>query len=81
MTIRYTDAVTSVADDLRRQTIARVLAMPIPTRIALALSLGDDDLEVFRRASGLERSAALRRVRAGRQRGRSPSTCAAGHCA
>lgn len=68
---------TSVADDLRRQTIARVLAMPVAGRINLSLSLGDDDLAVFMLASGLERSVALRRLRAGRQRGRTPCTCAA----
>jgi hypothetical protein len=38
---------TSVADDLRARTIARVLALPVHARIALALSLGDDDLDVF----------------------------------
>ena len=40
-------------NDLRRQTIARVLDMPMAARIRLALSLGDDDLALFARPSGL----------------------------
>jgi hypothetical protein len=34
----------SVADDLRRQTLAHVLTLSLPARIDLALALGDDDL-------------------------------------
>ena len=73
----YTDVVPSIADDLRAQTTARVLAMPVADRIALALSLGDDDLELFARTSGLNRNAARRRLMNQRRRGRSPSACAA----
>jgi hypothetical protein len=40
------------------------------------LALGDDDLDLFVRASGLDRAEALRRLRAGRRRGRLPSRCA-----
>lgn len=72
----YTDRVNSVANDLRAATRARVLAMPPNERIALALALGDEDLERFVQASGLGRAEALRRLRAGRQRGRTPSRCA-----
>jgi hypothetical protein len=68
--------VTSVATTLRAVNIARVLAMPVAERIALALALGDDDLDLFVRASGLDRAEALRRLRAGRRRGRLPSRCA-----
>ena len=66
----------SVADGLRTRTSARVLAMTVPERIALALALGDDDLARFMRSSGLERPVALRRLRARRQEGRAPSACA-----
>lgn len=71
----YTVPVASVADDLRARTTARVLAMTVPARIALALALGDDDLDLFMRSSGLGRSGALRRLRARRQEGRTPSAC------
>jgi hypothetical protein len=51
--------------------------MPVRDRIALALSLGDDDLALFMRSSGLEAAAARQRLRNQRQRGRTPSACAA----
>jgi hypothetical protein len=70
--------VASVADDLRRQTTARVLAMPVRERIALACTLGDHDLALFVRASGLARDAARRRLRDARQQGRMPSASASG---
>jgi hypothetical protein len=66
----------SVADALRARTIAQVLAMSPGERIALALSLGDDDLELFVRTSGLERAEALERLRARRRHGRTPSRAA-----
>jgi hypothetical protein len=65
--------VRSVADDLRRQTQEHVLALPLAARVELALSLGDDDLDLFARTSGLERDEARRRLRAQRQIGRAPS--------
>jgi hypothetical protein len=63
----------SVADDLRARTSAQVLALSVPDRMALAFSLGDADLEVFARASGLDRQDALRRLRTQRSRERRPS--------
>jgi hypothetical protein len=70
--------VHSVADDLRRLTRARILEMSVPARVQLALSLGDDDLDLFVRSSGLDRADARRRLRASRARGRRlPSTAAA----
>jgi len=59
-----------VADDLRVRTLARVLEMPVAARIRLALSLGDDDLDLFVRSSGLDRADALGRLRARRAHGR-----------
>jgi hypothetical protein len=70
--------VRSVADDLRLRTIARVLAMPVNARLGLALALGDDDLDMFVRASGLAREDARRHLRAQRARGRTPSRAACG---
>ena len=70
---------TSVADALRAATVARILAMPIEDRIALALSLGDADLEAFVRGSGLPQDEALARLRESRQHGRHPSVAGARH--
>lgn len=67
---------TSVAGDLRRETIARVLAMPVVSRIQLALAIGDDDLDMFVRSSGLDRDGARRQLRARRAVGRRPSAAA-----
>ena len=72
----YTGCMRSVADALRARTITQVLAMSPGERVALALSLGDEDLELFVRTSGLERAAALERLRAGRRHGRTPSRAA-----
>ena len=65
----------SVADDLRRRTMAHVLDLTPAARIELALSLGDDDLDLFVRTSGLDRDeapqthgAAARRASAQRRR-------------
>ena len=65
----------SVADDLRASTRARVLQLPVPERVQLALALGDDDLALFSLcgSSGLDRAEALRRLRARRATGRGPS--------
>jgi hypothetical protein len=60
----------SVADDLRSGTRERVLAMTVPARIALALSLGDEDLDRFASTSGLLPHEALSILRAQRARGR-----------
>ena len=67
----------SINDDLRRQTMARVLDLPIAARIRLALALGDDDLALFARTSGLPRDEARRRLRQQRESGRTVSRAAA----
>ena len=72
----YTERMRSVADDLRASTRARVLTMPVPERIQLALALGDEDLALFVRSSGLDRADALQRLRARRAHGRCPSGAA-----
>jgi hypothetical protein len=71
----YTEVMGSVIDDLRLRTVARVLALPVHERIALACALGDYDLTLFARSNGLDRATALRRLRASRQHGRTPSAC------
>lgn len=66
----------SVADDFRRDTVQRVLAMDVPDRINLALALGAEDLARFMRASGVSRDQALRQLVAQRAAGRTPSRAA-----
>lgn len=65
-----TEAMKSVADDLRVRTSEAVLRLPLQARIALALSLGDADLDLYIRTSGLDRATALTRLRAQRSRDR-----------
>jgi hypothetical protein len=67
----------SVADALRRRTLAEVLELTPAARIELALSLGDDDLDLFVRTNGLGRDEARLRLRAQRQVGRAPSVTGA----
>lgn len=67
----------SVADDLRRDTAARVGQLSVQERIALALSLGDADLDLYIKASGKHRHEALRDLRAQRDRLRAPSCASA----
>jgi hypothetical protein len=63
-------------DFLRRRTQRDVLALSPRQRIELAFALGEDDLSLFMRVSGLSRAAALARLRAARQAGRLPSRSA-----
>ena len=74
---RYTTEVISVADDLRERTRLQVLAMSPSERIALALSLGDQDLELFMRTSRLARADALKQLCAQRANGRRHHSAAA----
>ncbi len=75
---RYTGpTMTSVADQLRARTRTYVLALPVSERIALALALGDDDLERYVRHSDLMRTDAIRRLQRQRAHGRRPSAAAA----
>ena len=60
----------SVADGLRARTAQAVNALPVRARILLALSLGDDDLDLYIRTSGLDRPEAVLRLRAQRARDR-----------
>ena len=60
----------SVADSFRRDTSARVLKLSVAERIALALSLGDADLEIYMRTTGKTRVQSLRDLSAQRARGR-----------
>jgi hypothetical protein len=63
----------SVADDLRALTHARVLRLPAAERMLLALTLGDEDLDLYARASGRSRADARQVLHIQRTHGRAPS--------
>ena len=60
----------SVVDDHREEDRRAQAAMTVSERVALALDLGDQDLEIFRRAHGLSEDEAFRQLRRHRQAGR-----------
>jgi hypothetical protein len=62
--------VKSVLDDLRREDRAALLTLTPAARVALALALGERDLEAFRAARSLGREDAERELERQRQRGR-----------
>lgn len=63
----------SVADELARQTAEAVKKLSPGERIALALRLGDQAVEVFAAAKGIDRAEARRILRRNSQIGRRPS--------
>ena len=67
----------SVADRLRAEDRAALLALTPAERVALALELGARDLEIFRSAHHppLTAQEAARRLERQRQAGRRPSRC------
>jgi len=71
----YTRIMRSVADDLREELQEEVLLLSFEERMALALRLGERGLEIFRQATGLDRTAAIRELQRQRQAGRIPSKC------
>lgn len=72
----HTDRVESIAGGLRRDTAVRIHRLTVEERIALALSLGDADLDLYIRTSGKNRHEALSDLRAQRARLRTPSRAA-----
>jgi hypothetical protein len=64
-----------VAEDLRDDTRARVLELSVDERIELAFRLGEEELENFASARGLDRDTALRILRRQRRAGRRYSRC------
>lgn len=66
---------TSVAHRLRQSGLEQVLQLSPAERIALALRLGDADLDFLCRYRGLDRDEAHRRVERQRQVGRRFSRC------
>ena len=71
----YTRFVKSAASTLRARDAAEVRHMTPEERLALAFRLGDEDLESFRVANGLDRPTAIRLLERRRQATRLPSAC------
>ena len=65
----------SVADDLRREQRAKILAMTPAERIAMVQSAAEEGIALFAAGQHLTREEAVRRIRASRQRGRRFSRC------
>ena len=65
----------SVADALRSELREEINRLSIEERLDLALRLGEESLELFRQANGLDRETALRLLQRRRQAGRRPSKC------
>jgi hypothetical protein len=65
----------SVADGLRQADREAVARLSGEERIALALMLGDADVEALQQARGIDRETAVRVIRRQRQAGRQPSAC------
>jgi len=65
----------SVADDLRREDAHRLKELTVDERVALAHSLGEEDLKTMCGALGVSREQALAKVRRARQAGRVRSRC------
>ena len=62
----------SVIDDRHEEDRRAQAAMTASERVELALALGDQDLEIFRRAHGLSEDEAFHQLRRHRQAGRVP---------
>jgi hypothetical protein len=67
----------SVADDARARTRELVQAMLPAQRMVLALTLGDEAIDLYARTNGVSPTEARRCLSAQRRRGRSPSAVAA----
>jgi hypothetical protein len=67
--------VKSVADDLRAEQQEKMRHLSVQERLDLAFRLGEESLELFRQANGLDRKTAIRLLQRRRQAGRTPSKC------
>jgi hypothetical protein len=65
----------SVADDLKRRDREAVLKLSPDERVELALRLGEEDLDSFCRAQGVDIETGRRLLQRRRQAGRLPSKC------
>lgn len=66
---------SSIAHQVREQHLRDVRQLTPLERLLLALSLGDDDLELYAAAHGVSRTEAFRALQGQRQKGRRFSRC------
>ena len=64
-----------MADELKKREREAILALSVPERMALSLSLGERELERLCQAQGLDRREAIRLLQRRRQAGRIPCRC------
>jgi hypothetical protein len=69
--------VSSVAEQLRRETLDADLALSPEARLERALALGEADAALHAAAQGLDLETARRLLHGRRAQGRRPSACAA----
>lgn len=65
----------SVADDLRAEQREEMRRLSLDERLALAFRMGEEGIERFRLANGLDRETAIRILERRRQASRTPSKC------
>lgn len=65
----------SVADDLRRDQLARLATLSMTERIALSVRLGEEAARMYAHQHGLSLTDAKRELQRQRQVGRRPSAC------
>lgn len=68
----------SSPEELRDDSRADVRRLTPDERVRLALQIGERGIQFFMSAHGLDRREALRRMRASRTLGRTPSRCLEG---
>jgi hypothetical protein len=66
---------SKVAEELRQEQMADVLALSIGERVALAFSLGERDLQVYIAFHKVDRQTAINAIRREHQLGRRYSRC------
>lgn len=65
----------SVADDLRREQLARLATLSMTERIALSVRLGEEAAQMYADMHGVSQTEAKRELQRQRQVGRRPSAC------
>ncbi|HUJ13877.1 MAG TPA: hypothetical protein VL284_08835 [Thermoanaerobaculia bacterium] len=66
---------SKVAEELRREQTEDIRAMSIEERIALALELGERDLQLYIALNEVDRETAVRAIRREHRNGRRYSRC------
>ena len=72
---RYTRIMKSVSSTLRERTAADMRRLTPAERVELAFRLGDEAIESFSAARGVDRRTAIRLLERRRQATRRPSAC------